>query len=42
MMIAAAIIGWSIGYAIAAATRTEDGPALYVPIPARLRRLIER
>jgi hypothetical protein len=42
MMVAAAIIGWSIGYAIAAATRSEDGPALYVPIPARLRRLIER
>jgi hypothetical protein len=42
MMVAAAMLGYALGYALAAATRTEDGPALYLPVPARLRRLIGR
>jgi hypothetical protein len=42
MMIAAAMVGWAIGYGLAAATRTAEGPALYVPIPSRLRRFMSR
>jgi hypothetical protein len=42
MMIAAAMIGWAIGYGLAAATRTEQGPALYVPIPSSFRRFVQR
>jgi len=42
MMVAAAILGWALGYGLAAATRTEEGPALYVPVPSRLRRFLER
>ena len=42
MMIAAAILGWSLGYGLAAVTRTEDGPALYMPIPKRFRRFVQR
>ena len=42
MMVAAAILGWALGYGLAAATRTEAGPALYVPVPRRLRRFVER
>jgi len=38
MMIAAAMLGYTLGYAFAAATRTEEGPALYVPFPAWWRR----
>ena len=38
----AAMLGWTLGYALAAATRTVEGSALYVPVPARLRRLLER
>ena len=42
MMVAAALLGWSLGYGIAAVTRSEDGPALYVPVPKRLRRFVQR
>lgn len=42
MMIAAAMLGWALGYGLAAATRTEPGSALYVPIPSSLRRFIQR
>ena len=41
-MITAAMLGWTLGYAIAHATRTEEGPALYLPVPTRLRRFLER
>ena len=41
-MITAAMLGWTLGYALAYASRTEDGPALYVYVPSRLRRLLER
>jgi hypothetical protein len=41
-MITAAMLGWTLGYALAHATRTEEGPALYVYVPSRLRRLLER
>jgi len=40
MMVAAAMLGWTLGYALALATRTEEGPALYVPVPSRLRRFL--
>ena len=42
MMVAAAMLGWTLGYVLASATRTEEGPALYVPVPSRLRRFLER
>jgi len=42
MMVAAALLGWSLGYGIAAVTRSEDGSALYVPIPKRFRRFVRR
>ncbi len=41
-MIAAALVGWTLGYALAAATRTVEGPALVVPVPAMLRRFVRR
>jgi hypothetical protein len=42
MMIGAAVVGWTLGYALAAATRSADGPALVLPVPAVLRRLVRR
>jgi hypothetical protein len=42
MMVAAAMLGWALGYGLAAATRTESGPALYLPVPSRLRRFVQR
>ncbi len=42
MMLTAAMLGWALGFGLAAATRTETGPALYVPLPGPLRRLLER
>ena len=42
MTVVAAILGWSLGYGLAAVTRSEEGPALYVPIPKRFRRFIQR
>jgi hypothetical protein len=36
------MVGYTVGYALAAFTRTEDGPALYVPLPSRLRRVFGR
>jgi hypothetical protein len=42
MMVAAAMLGWTLGYALAHATRTEEGSALYVPVPRRLRRFVQR
>ena len=42
MMVTAAMIGWVLGYAFAAATRTNDDQGLQVPVPSRLRRFIER
>lgn len=42
MMLAAAMLGWALGFGLAAATRTETGPALYVPLPAPLRRFFDR
>jgi hypothetical protein len=41
-MIAVAMVAYTIGYALAAATRSEDGPSLYLPVPARLRKFVER
>ncbi len=41
-MIAVAMVAYTIGYALAAATRSENGPALYLPVPARLRKFVER
>ena len=41
-MVVAAMLGWTLGYALALATRTEEGPALYVPLPRRFRRFVER
>jgi len=41
-MVAAAMLGWTLGYAIAHATRNQEGPALYIVVPDRLRRLLER
>ena len=35
-----AMIGYTIGYALAALTRTHDGPALRIPVPASLRRFV--
>ena len=35
-----AMVGYTLGYALAALTRTQPGPALFVPLPARIRRLI--
>ena len=32
-MMTAAMVGYTLGYVLAAATRTHDGPALYVPPP---------
>ena len=37
-----AMIGYTIGYALAAFTRTHDGPALRLPVPASLRRFVGR
>ena len=42
MMIGIAMVGYAIGYALAAATRSEDGSALYLPVPASLRRFVRR
>jgi hypothetical protein len=42
MMVAAAMLGWTLGYVLAHATRTVEGAALYVPVPRRLRRFVER
>ena len=42
MMVTVAMVAYTIGYALAAATRSEDGPALYLPVPARLRKLVQR
>ena len=39
MTITAAMVGYTIGYMVAAATRTVEGSALHLPVPARLRRL---
>ena len=41
-MVAAAMVGWTLGYALAHATRTEEGPALYLPIPSLLRQYLGR
>jgi hypothetical protein len=41
-MMTAAMVGYTLGYVLAAATRTHDGPALYVPLPAVLRRFVRR
>jgi hypothetical protein len=41
-MVAVAMVGWTLGYALAHATRTEEGPALYLPLPNRLRQYLER
>ena len=42
MMVAAAMVGWTLGYALAHVTRTEEGSALYLPVPSRLRQYFER
>jgi hypothetical protein len=42
MMVTVAMVGYTVGYFLAAATRTEEGPALYVPLPSALRRLVRR
>jgi hypothetical protein len=42
MMITVAMVGYAVGYVLAAATRTEGGPALYVPVPHSLRRFMRR
>ncbi len=42
MMVAAAMLGWTLGYVLAHATRAEEGPALYVPVPRRFRRFVAR
>ena len=42
MMVVAAMLGWTLGYVLAHTTRTEEGPALYVPVPGPLRRLLGR
>jgi hypothetical protein len=42
MTITLAMVAYTIGYALAAATRVERGPALYLPIPERLRRFVAR
>jgi hypothetical protein len=42
MMVTVAMVGYAIGYVLAAATRAEEGSALYLPVPARLRRFIAR
>lgn len=42
MMVAAAMVGWTLGYALAHATRSGDGAALYLPVPSRLRQYLER
>ena len=42
MMVAAAMLGYTLGYALAAATRTARGSALCVPLPRALRRLVRR
>ena len=41
-MIAVAMVGYTVGYVLAAATRTENGPSLYVPVPSSLRRFMRR
>jgi hypothetical protein len=40
--IAASMLGWALGFAISAVTRTETGPALRLPIPSPLRRFLSR
>jgi hypothetical protein len=42
MAIAASMLGWALGFALAAVTRTESGPALYFPLPSVLRRWLDR
>ena len=42
MMVTLAMVAYAIGYGLAAATRCEEGPALYLPVPARLRRFVRR
>ena len=42
MMVAAAMVGWTLGYAIAHVTRSEEGSALYLPVPSRLRQYFVR
>ena len=42
MTVTAAMVGYTLGYLLAAMTRTEDGPALYVPLPGLLRRFVRR
>jgi hypothetical protein len=41
-MVVAAMLGWTLGYALAHVTRTAEGPLLYVPVPSRLRRFLAR
>jgi hypothetical protein len=36
------MVGYTVGYGLAAFTRTQTGPALFVPLPASLRRLLDR
>ena len=42
MMVAAAMVGWTLGYALAHVTRSEEGSALYLPVPSRLRQYFAR
>jgi hypothetical protein len=42
MTVTVAMVAYAIGYALAAATRREDGCALVLPVPARLRRFVQR
>ena len=42
MMVTAAMLGWALGYALAAVTRTHEDQGLVMPVPARLRRFIDR
>jgi hypothetical protein len=42
MMVGAAMLGWTLGYALAFATRTVEGSALCVRVPGPLRRLLDR
>ena len=42
MTVTAAMVGYTLGYVLAAATRTQDGSALYLPLPAVLRRFVRR
>ena len=42
MAIGASMLGWALGFALSAATRTDTGPALRLPIPTPLRRFFSR